>query len=99
MSDDVPYTNREMNEWRSDVASSLERIEKKVDYTNGSVRDITTWKERTTGAMWAFGCCLVLIIIPIAGWALYNQVTEPARIKDAVSSYFDENYSRVQIQP
>lgn len=83
---------------------SLKRIEtvgkdtnNQAKDTNGKVAAIVAWRERTTGAMWAFGCCLVLIIIPIAGWTLYNQVTEGERIQTAVSSYFTENYSSIQV--
>ncbi len=65
--------------------------------TNGKVARIIIWKEQMIGRMQSFGLCLVLIIIPLAGWVLYNQVTEPERIKDAVSTYFSQY--NVQIKP
>lgn len=97
MTELTPYSNREIDEWRDDTSNSLQRIEKKVDFTNGKVADLIRWKERATGAGWAFGACLVLIIVPLAAWTLYNQVSEPARIQASVASYFDENYSNIQI--
>lgn len=86
------------------VTDTLDRLEEKIDksntkldYTNGKVGAVVAWQQRAIGAMWAFGVCLVVIVIPIAGWALYNQVTEPERLHQAVSDYFTQNYSSVQI--
>lgn len=90
----MTYTDREIEEWRSDTSESLGRIEKKVDFTNGKVADLIKWKERATGAGWAFGTCVLLIVLPLAGWLLYNQAKEPDRVnraaKDAVVDYFSQ---------
>lgn len=68
---------------------------------NGTVKDLSKWKEQVVGASKAVGFCLLLIILPLAGWVLYNQATEPQRInqatKAAVATYFTENYSNVEI--
>lgn len=83
---------------------ALARIEKSGNDTlgqltklNGQVQALSRWKERTTGAAWAFGVCMVLLVIPLAAWTLYNQSMEPQRIQKAVASYFSDNYSQVRI--
>ena len=43
-----------MSELR-EVSQTLERIERKVDETNGRVRSLELWKARMEGAKWAVG--------------------------------------------
>ncbi len=83
------------------IEDSLSRIEntgentlKQATMTNGKVASLVGWRERVTGALWAYGSCLTLIIIPLAGYVLWMQATEPQRTrdaaKDAVTSYFSQ---------
>lgn len=96
---DIPYSNRELDEKFTDIMDSLGRIEIQTTTTNGKVAKISIWKEQTTGRLQAFGLCLMVIIVPLAGWVLYNQSTEPDRIqkatKEAVSAYFQDYNVRV----
>lgn len=94
----TPYSNREIDEWRDDTSQSLDRIEKKVDFTNGKVAALIQWKERATGAGWAFGTCLLLIILPLAGWVLYNQATEGNRVNYVVKSAVNEYFSQYDVK-
>lgn len=98
--DPIPYSNRELDMKFTDIMDTLNRIETQTTATNGKVAKVTVWKEQATGAGWAFGACLTVIIVPIAGLVLYNQFTEPIRIqqavKDSVSSYFNQYDIRIQ---
>lgn len=83
---------------------SLKRIEAmgrdtnvKVGYTNGKVGELVKWRERATGAGWAFGVFATLVIVPLAGWLLYNQSQEPDRMQAAMSNYFNDNYSSIKV--
>lgn len=69
----------------------LPEISERVKVTNGSVAKINAWKERITGAAWAFGLTFTLIIIPLTTWAFITVSKIPDRInqgiKDALSAY------------
>lgn len=93
-----PYTNRELDEWRNEVKISLEAIRVQTTKTNGSVADIKIWKEQMTGAAKAYGFCLVLVILPLAAWVLYNQVTEPERLNQAVKSVVTDYFAQYNVQ-
>lgn len=87
MSDtDIQLGFKGVNDTLVRVEEKVDRSNTKLDYTNGKVGAVIAWQQRAIGAGWAFGLCLVVIIVPIAGWTLYNQVTEEQRIQDAVSN-------------
>lgn len=69
----------------------LPEINGRVKVTNGTVADIKAWKERVTGASWAFGLTLTFIVIPLLTWAFISISKIPDRInlgiKDALSAY------------
>jgi hypothetical protein len=96
----APYTKREIDEKFDDIIDSLGRIEAQTTKTNGAVAAISKWREQTAGGAKVGAACLVLIIIPLAAWVLYNQATEEQRVqeaaKNAVSAYFSQYNIRVQ---
>lgn len=77
---DAPYTNREIREKWHDTSNVLQRIEQKVDRTNGSVADLNRWRERVNGGMTVAGIAATIIVVPILGWAIYTLVN----IKDTI---------------
>lgn len=75
------------------MEKTLEGVDAKVAYTNGKVGEVVKWQERARGAGWAIGSVFVLVIVPLAGWVLYNQAQETRHINTAISAYLKDNYT------
>lgn len=75
---------------RDDVSDMKENvlpeISGRVKITNGSVADIKAWKERVTGAGWAFGLCFGLVIIPLLTWAFITISRIPDKINEGIKT-------------
>lgn len=73
----------------------LPEINSRVKTTNGSVADIKAWKERVTGAAWAFGILFTLVVIPLLTWAFVtvSRISDKINvgIKAALEDYNIEN--------
>lgn len=63
------------------TTKDLPEINARVKTTNGSVADIKAWKERMTGA----GFVILLVVIPIMSWALYQIVALNNKISNVDS--------------
>lgn len=98
MEDSQPYSNRELDSKFTDIMDSLDRIEVQTTTTNGKVANVSIWREQVTGAAKAYAACLVFIIIPIAAWALYNQVTEGERVRQSVKDTVSEYFAQYTVQ-
>lgn len=70
---DVPYSNRELDEWRKDVAASLGRIEAQTIKTNGRVTSMERWRSFITGGM----AILTVMVLPMLTWAILQIVDLP----------------------
>lgn len=76
----MTYTDREIEEWRKDVAGSLERIETQTIRTNGRVTSLEKGKYITIGAVGV----LTSIVVPILAWALWVLVNIQGQVQEAV---------------
>lgn len=84
---DVPYTNREIREKWHDIGNDLQKILTQTTATNGRVGKLENWKYFITGGM----AVIVIIVVPLLGWALYVLVNIQGQVhsavKDALSVY------------
>ncbi len=93
-------TNKELMHYISDIRDKLSGIKEKdlpeinsrVKTTNGSVAEIMKWKERWTGA----GYVILLIVVPLLSWALYQIVTVDDRIKAGISTALEEQVTKIE---
>lgn len=69
---------------------SIPELNARVKTTNGSVADIKAWKERITGATWAFGIAFTILIIPLVTWAFITIENLPKTIKKTVDQALSE---------
>jgi hypothetical protein len=86
------YSNREIDEFKGDVEKYLVRIETQVTKTNGHVADIIRWKERWMGASYV----ILIIVIPILSWALYQLTTIDGKIKQGISQILEERVNNIE---
>lgn len=93
---ELEITNKDLHHLISDVKDKVILMETKTlpeivangDKTNGSVADITKWKERMTGAMWAFGITFTVVVIPLFTWAFISVSNIPENIDKSVEDAF-----------
>ncbi len=82
-----PYKNREIKEMFEDVSNSLSRIENQTLKTNGRVTRLEKWQSFISGGM----SVIVVIVVPLLGWALYVlaniQGQVHSAVDDALSAY------------
>lgn len=62
----------------------LPEISERVRVTNGSVAKINLWRERMTGAGWAFSLCIAFIVIPLLTWAFISISKIPDKINEGI---------------
>lgn len=74
------------------IEKTLEEVKEKATYTNGKVAEIVKWQERARGGLWVLGAVMVLIVMPLSGWVLYNQAQETRHINAAIGAYLQNNY-------
>lgn len=67
-----------------DIIDSIEKLHKKVDYTNGKVGELVRWRERVYGMSQVAS----IVVIPILAWALYQIVTIDDQIAQSVDEIF-----------
>ncbi len=87
-------TNKDLHHLITDVkdkviameTKALPEINERAKVTNGSVAEITKWKERITGAIWAFGITFTVVIIPLFTWAFITISKLPTNIDKAVDT-------------
>jgi cytochrome c-type biogenesis protein CcmH/NrfG len=77
---DKPYTNREIREKWHDIANSLSAILVQTTTTNGRVSRLENWKFFITGGM----SVIILIVVPMLGWALWVLVNIQGQVHSAV---------------
>lgn len=84
---DMPYTNREIDEWRTDVKQDLQNILIQTTAHNGRMSKIEGKWMYLTGAT----SVLTMLVVPLLGWAIYtlanlNHIIQET-VKDALSVY------------
>lgn len=77
---DTPYSPREIREKWSDIANSLSRIEVQTTTTNGRVSKLEKWQSFISGGM----TVIVIIVVPLLGWALYVLANIQGQVHNAV---------------
>lgn len=69
------------------IEKTLEEVKETQKYANGKTAAVIKQLEQWKGAGKMLGIVCVLIILPLAGWVLYNQTQEAKRINTAISTY------------
>lgn len=72
---DLPYSNREIQEFFKDIKESLGRIENQTVKTNGRVTKLENWRAYSNGAI----AVIVLVVVPVLGWVLLEVVNFKAK--------------------
>lgn len=81
---DLPYTNRELREWRHDLSNDIQNIVLQTTKTNGSIADLNKWKERINGGAIVAAVFMTLIVMPILCWSIYVLVKLPETVNDSI---------------
>lgn len=79
--EDTPYSNREIREKWIVITNTLSRIELQTTTTNGRVSKLENWKYYISGGM----TVIVVIVVPLLGWALYVLVNIQGQVHEAVN--------------
>lgn len=87
LTENSPYSNREIREKWHDITNSLSRIELQTSLTNGRVDKLERWRAFLAGCM----TVITAFVVPVLGWALYvlvniNQDVHQA-VDDALAAY------------
>lgn len=84
---DIPYSNREIEEKWNEITASLDRIERQTTAINGRVSKNEQWRYIMMGGI----TVLTTIVVPLLGWALYVlaniQVQVYKSVDQALSTY------------
>lgn len=91
-------TNNELLHYIKDIQGKVAEIKEKdlpeingrVKTTNGSVADIKAWKERLTGAFWAMGVGMTVIVVPLLTWAFVTVAKIDDNINKGISEALQE---------
>ncbi len=79
------------NRVEAENIASHTKLDENQKKTNGTVTELTKYRERATGAFWAMGIVGTLIIIPLLTWAFITISKIPDKIdtgiKSALSAY------------
>lgn len=59
---DIPYSNREIDEWRTDVKDKLDSILEQTKKTNGRVAALEIWRGVILGGLGV----ITAVIVPVA---------------------------------
>lgn len=94
------YTTRELGimvaEMKSDTKEGLERIEGKVDYTNGSIRSLQLWRAYMLGigslAIISGSIIIGLLLGRIADFESRINNTIDSKINMAIEEYDSQNF-------
>lgn len=81
---DLHYILQEVQRDVKDINEKyLPEINGRAKTTNGSVAEIMRWKERMTGA----GTVILIVVLPLLTWALYQISTWDSKLQQALSVY------------
>ena len=89
-----PFTNREIKEKWNDIANSLSRIEIQTTMHNGRMTKMERWQAYMSGGM----AVIVLLIVPLLGWALYKLANIDSSIQRSTHQAVDETLSAYDIK-
>lgn len=67
---EAPYSNREIDEWRTDVKDTLTEILAQTRKTNGRVRSLEVWRGVIVGGL----SVITALIIPVLLTILHAKV-------------------------
>ena len=81
------YSKETVDAMHKESDGKLDKILAEVQDTNGKVAAIIKWKERVIGATKMAGYFVVLVLLPILSWALYQVVTIDDRIQGVFNNY------------
>lgn len=70
MSDERPYSKRELDTFMIDLKAQLDRIETQTTKTNGRVRALEFWR----GIMMGGGIIITLIVLPMGAWVYTTNI-------------------------
>lgn len=88
-------TNKDLHHLISDIQEKVTGVRVEFGKLNGSVKDISKWKERITGAGWAVGITMTVLVIPLFTWAFITISNIPENIDKSVEQAFDSRVNKV----
>lgn len=80
---DKPYSNREIDAKHGEILKVLNRIEIQTTKTNGKVTQLERKNYIFMGAM----SVVLIVVIPILGWALLTLTNIDGRIDNRIGQY------------
>lgn len=82
---DQPYSNRELDEWKTDISKALQRIEEQTKKTNGRVTLLEKFMWTTLGGIAILAMLIVPIIPKLVNFENEVHFQVQAAIQDALS--------------
>lgn len=82
-------TNRELMHFIKDIKENVSDIKFQTTTTNGKVAEIQKWKERMMGGIYV----IMIILLPILSWALYQISTIDQKVQNGVSTVLSNEYN------
>ncbi len=77
-----------------EINNTLARVETQTVKTNGRVNSIESWKDYATGAM----AVIIMCLIPLLGWALYQIVNFNDKIDERVRVGIERALANYEIE-